>query len=245
MSLLFTSLIRGALLERGLPADAPAPSAALRHRLYLAAISLVPPNASSLRGDDERKHLSDEELLSDFLDGDSGSFALLRDKHLSWMVAWAYRQLPPEEANDAIQETFFDLFRKASELDPTVPLGKHLRGMLRIAVVRARSKIARRREELIEGDVDELHGFVEPDSGPEIAFLKRQAYQEVADALLRTCNLEEQEVVLFTLEEQGDRTIAQALGITENLVRVRRSRALARLRKAFTGTAPPYGDDHH
>lgn len=240
--MLLAHFLRDALLTRSLPATAPAPSAALRQRLYREAVSLVPPSASALRGAAERKVLSDEALLSAYLHGEAGAFELLTERHLGWMVGWARMHLPATEAEDAAQEAFLDLVHKAAKLKTGATLRGFLFGLLRVAVLRARRTLARHRGEPLDDEGAESDALVDPQPNPEVTFLKRRTHQEVAEALSRVCTLQEQEVILFTLEDQDDKTIAEALETSENNIRVTRHRALAKLRKALAEPDPGGGD---
>lgn len=240
--MLLAHFLRDALLAHSLPAAAPDPSAALRQRLYREAVSLVPPSASALRGAAERKVLLDEALLSAYLHGEAGAFESLMDRHLGWMVGWARKHLPDAEAEDAAQEAFLDLVHKAANLKTGATLRGFLFGLLRIAVLRALRTLAHHRGEPLEGEGAESDTWVDPQPNPEVTFLNRHAYQQVAEALSNVCNLREQEVILFTLEGQDDKTTAEALETSENNIRVTRHRALNKLRQALTGPDPGGGD---
>jgi RNA polymerase sigma factor (sigma-70 family) len=240
--MLLAHILRDALLERSLPAAAPSPSAALRQRLYLKAVSLAPPSATALRGAAERKALSDEALLSAYLHGEAGAFEVLMDRHLGWMVGWARKHLPDAEAEDAAQEAFLDLAKRATSLQTGATLRGFLFGLLRIAVLRALRTLARHRGEPLEDEGAASDRLVDPQPSPEVTFLARRAYREVAEALSNVCTLREQEVILFTLEGQDDKTLAEALEISENNIRVTRYRALARLRKALADPDSGGGD---
>jgi RNA polymerase sigma factor (sigma-70 family) len=113
----------------------------------------------------------------------------------------------------------------------------YLFGFLRIAVLRALRSLSRRRGEPLEDE--RLDTLTDASPSPEAALLTQRSHAELAEALERSCNLREQEVILFTLEEQDDRTIASALDITENYVRVLRHRALAKLCEALAPSPAP------
>ena len=242
--MILTHFIRDALLERSLPADAPAPSAALHQRLYRAAITLVPPSSTYVRGPEERKGLSDEALLAAYLQGEAGAFKDLMERHLRWMVAWASKHLPAAEAEDAAQEAFIALVHKATHLRPGSSLRGFLFGLLRIAVLRAQRTLSRHRGEPPDGEEGKNDEPVDPQPDPEAIFLKRHTYTVVAEALSRVCTLREQEVVLFYMEDQKDMTTAEALGLSDNNVRVIRHRAVGKLRKALAAPAPEGADGH-
>jgi RNA polymerase sigma factor (sigma-70 family) len=227
----FTLLVRDALLQRSLP---PAPEAAantLRQRIYRAAVALVPPSPTALRSTGTPARRADDALLADFLRGDTSALEALMALHLPWMQAWALKHLPPHEVEDAVQEAFMGLLQKAPSLQLQAPLSGYLFGFLRIAVLRALRSLSRRRGEPLEDAA--LNTLADAGPSPEAALLTQRSHAELAEALERSCTLREQELILFTLEGQDDRTIASALDITENHVRVLRHRALLKLRQAL------------
>jgi RNA polymerase sigma factor (sigma-70 family) len=235
--MLLTNLIRDALLEHSLPADAPSPSAALYESLYQKALSLVPPSATAHRGPEKFRNQSDEERLSAYLQGEPGAFEALMESHLGWMVAWARRRLPESEAEDAVQEAFIALVHKADEL--TLETGTSLRGflfgLLRIAVLRSRRTLTRHQGEPLEDGEGEGDAPVAPEPSPEDELFKKHSIQQLKAALTRVCSDEEQEVILLHHEGMDDKTIAETLRITStNHVRVKRYRAMARLREELT-----------
>lgn len=225
------ALLREALLARSISAPLP-PAAALQHRVYRAAISIVPPTATPLRAAGSPRMESDEVLLANFVHGDAGAFETLMQRHLGWMVAWAGQHLPGPDAEEAAQDAFIALVRKAAGLHLQGALRGYLFGLLRIQVLRARRSLQRRRGEPL--DEDEAGADV-PSSEPSPAMqvLARRAHDELAEAMLRVCTLREQEVLLFDLEDADDKIIAAALDMTEGNVRVVRHRAITKLRKAL------------
>lgn len=240
-SMSIAALIREALLTRSVPATLP-PPVALQHRLYRAAISIVPPTATRLRAIGAQRMESDEALLAAFASGDAGAFETLMQRHLGWMVAWACKHLPGPDAEDAAQEAFIALVRKAAGLHLDSALRGYLFGLLRIQVLRARRSLQRRRGEAL--DDDEAGAEVPSDEpSPAMKVLARRAHDEVAEAMLRVCTLREQEVLLFDLEDTDDKVIAAALEMTEGNVRVVRHRAMTKLRKALAGPTPEDGHE--
>ena len=237
--MILVSLVSDALLRRSLPDAATPPTAILRQRLYRAAVSLVPPTVSTPRGVAELRTRSDEALLAAYLGGDASAFEVLMERHLGWMQVWARQHLPPAEADDATQEAFIALLRKAANLQLHGALRGYLFGLLRIEVLRARRFLDRRRGEPLDDEKGDGGVLVDAGPDPEVALLARRTHEEVADALHRACNLREQEVILFTLEGTDDRTIAVALEISEVNVRVLRHRALGKLRQALGVSASP------
>jgi RNA polymerase sigma-70 factor (ECF subfamily) len=158
-------------------------------------------------------------------------------RHLSWMRGWALKHLPPAEADDAVQEAFIALLQKAPALPAHASFRGLLFGFLRICVLRARRSLSRRRGAPL--DDEPLNTLADTRADPEVALLTRHSHAELAQALESCCSLTEQEVLLFTLEGQDDRTIASALELTANHVRVLRHRAMTKLRQALTPAPEP------
>jgi RNA polymerase sigma-70 factor (ECF subfamily) len=235
--LAFTLLVRDVLLQRSLPPAMRAAANTLRQRIYRAAVALVPPSSTALRSIGAPARRADGALLADFLRGNASAIEELMARHLPWMQDWARKHLPPHEVEDAVQEAFIGLIQKAPTLQLQAPLRGYLFGFLRIAVLRALRSLSRRRGEPLEDAA--LDTLTNANPSPEAALLTQRSHAEFAEALERSCNLREQEVILFTLEGQDDRTIASALDITENYVRVLRHRALAKLREALAPSPAP------
>jgi RNA polymerase sigma factor (sigma-70 family) len=236
------ALIRESLLARSVSNSVP-PPVALQHRLYRAAIAIVPPATTTLRAIGSQGDESDEALLAAFVSKDAGAFEALMKRHLGWMVAWASEHLPVSDAEDAAQQAFLALVRKAAGLRLDGTLRGYLFGLLRIELLRAQRSLHRRRGEPLDDEVGEVPSS-EP--SPAMKVLARGAHDEVASAMLRVCTLREQEVLLFDLEDADDKDIAAALDMTEVNVRVVRHRAITKLRKALAGPAdgPTPGDGH-
>ncbi len=240
----FTLLVRETLLQRSLPPMPEAAANPLRQRIYRAAVALVPPSPTALRSSGAPARRGDDALLADFLRGDASALEGLMARHLPWMQDWARKHLPPHEVEDAVQEAFLGLLQKAPTLPPQAALSGYLFGFLRIAVLRALRALARRRGEPLEDTL--LDTPADASLSPEAALLTQRSHAELAEALERSCTLREQELILFTLEGQDDRTIASALDLTENHVRVLRHRALLKLRQALApSAAPPHPGASH
>jgi len=237
------TLIRESLLALSV-STALSPPVTLQHRLYRAAIAIVPPTATTLRAIGLQRMESDEALLAAFVSGDAGAFEALMKRHLGWMLAWASQHLPVSDAEDVAQEAFLALVRKAAGLRLDGALRGYLFGLLRIEVLRARRSLHRRRGEPF--DDDEVGEIPSSEPSPEMNILARRDQDEVAEAMHRICKLQEQEVLLFTLEGADDKVIAAALDMTEVNVRVVRHRAITKLRKALADPADgsTLEDDH-
>lgn len=233
------ALLREALLSRSGATSLLVLSLALEQRLYRAATSIIPPSGTAQRGISSSSAASDETLLATFVRGDAGAFEILMRRHLGWMVAWARRQLPPSDAEDAAQEAFLVLVRKASDLHLTTALRGFLFGLLRIEVLRASRTLHRHQGEPL--DDNEVGSVQVPseDPSPAMQLLAQRSHDELAEAMLRVCSLREQEVLLFDLEGASDKVIAVTLDLKEGNVRVVRHRALAKLRAALSESPKP------
>lgn len=231
--------LREALLSRSEATSPPLRLPALEQRLYRAATAIFPPTGTALKSLGAPSAASDETLLASFVRGDAGAFEVLMRRHLGQMVVWARLHLPPAEAEDAAQEAFLALVRKAPELRLTTALHAFLFGLLRIEVLRASRTLWRHQGEPLEDDELGAAQLPSDDPSPAMQVLAQRSHDEVVEAMLRVCSLREQEVLLFDLEEATDKTIAAALDLSEGNVRVVRHRAITKLRAALLEAPKP------
>jgi RNA polymerase sigma-70 factor, ECF subfamily len=233
------ALIREALLARSAAPSRPTQVLALEQRLYRAATAIIPPNETAQRGISAPVTASDEALLAAFARGDASAFEILARRHLGWMVAWAQQHLPHPEAEDAAQEAFLALVRKAAGLRLTSTLRGFLFGLLRIEVLRAKRTRHRHHAKPLDDDATGATQVPSADPSPAMEVLAQRSHGELAAAMLRVCTLREQEVLLFDLEGATDKDIAAALELSEGNVRVVRHRAITKLRAAFSESPKP------
>lgn len=232
-----TLLVRESLLQDILAQDLLAPDDALSQRLYREAVRLVPPSSTAQRSASKYKNTSDGATLGAFLQGDASAFEALMLRHLPWMQAWARKHLPADDADDAAQEAFITLLKKAPSVhfEPHASLRGYLFGLLRISVLRSLRSQARRRNEPLEDELLDMPDDTTP--SPEDALFSQYSVGEISKALESSCNLREQEVILLTSQGEDDTYIAAALETSVQNVRTMRHRARSKLRDALASSA--------
>lgn len=221
--------IRDAVFERAAAAVGAAPRAeGVRDRLYRALRTEGwAPKTRQWRGS-ALVVPSDHELLTAFVDGEGQAFEQLFTAYSPELLRYAHGLLPAAYADDVVQDAFLVLFRRA---DHVLGTGRPVRGFLRRTVevlARARwRKIGREPTiEEVEFAEDEAVDLFE-------GLVRKQSVERIADALVATCNLDEQDVVVLTLRDQEPAAIAKELGLTANHVRVLKHRAIKKLASAL------------
>jgi RNA polymerase sigma-70 factor (ECF subfamily) len=178
---------------------------------------------------------TDRALLQEWLQGDPDAFEALVRRHGGTLLSYARRSLAEPEAQDAVQEAFIALFRKASDvLAKRLEIRAFLFGATRIEVRNTHRKRLR-----AENILDAYANEPAPDA-PDVLneILQREQNQLVRD-LLHTCNELEQDVVVMTLAGQTNAEIATALEITTNHVGVLKHRAHDKLKRAIAQGREP------
>jgi RNA polymerase sigma-70 factor, ECF subfamily len=141
------------------------------------------------------------------------------------VLAFARSMASPEDADDAVAETYAIAWRRQREIPQGVELG-FLIGVTRRVLANARR--SRRRAGALHALLD-----LEPHvPGPDPA--EHATDREVRDALLALSPLDREAVVLTAWFELSSADAAQALGITPAAFRMRAARARRRLRAALT-----------
>lgn len=172
---------------------------------------------------------TDSELLARMRDGDAEAFDLAFARHGAALLAFAARSLPLHDAEEATQDAWLDLVEKRASLPLAVELRPYLFGFVRIAVLRALAK--RVSLEALPQDL------VDDAASDAILAACRKEDDERLAAALATLDVLEQELILRSLAGETGTVIATALGLTPGNERVRKHRAIRRLRRAL-GSAP-------
>jgi RNA polymerase sigma-70 factor (ECF subfamily) len=225
-------LARAAMLSA--PPD-PTGLPALRARLFarLGASGWAP--AGALRGRPPTSSDSDEALLQALLRGDAAAFDALFDRWAPRLNGYARRSLRPDDADDAVQETFLVLFEKAESILAHVPVNipGYLFSTLRNKV---RHTLVARSREAAAGALDDAVPSI--DEAALNVLLRREDETRLVELLDRVCTPLEQDVLTLDLEGRNGPEIARSLGITPEHVRVLRHRALIKLRAALAPKEP-------
>jgi RNA polymerase sigma-70 factor (ECF subfamily) len=210
--------------------SAPPAPPVLRDALWRALRQAGWAPVPSTRQQPLRPTTSDEALVQAFLAGDASAFEELVARHLGALVGYARRSLPRDQAEDAVQEMFVVLYRKAAKLEPGSNIRAYLFGVLRKEIIRILTH--KSRAELASESV--------PDQADESAsaldrLADDQEARRLAEALEATCNPLEQQVILLARDGAAGPEIARALGLQETHVRVLKHRAVAKLRAHLAG----------
>ncbi len=183
---------------------------------------------------------SDRELLARLAGGDRDALAPLMDRHYRrlYRIALSYLR-NPEDALDAVQETFVKAFQHAVRWDGSSEAGPWL---TRIAVNHSidRYRRARRRTAtftpLTETDHDESKAAEGP--SPEERVAGRELGQRIAGALGALPERQRAVFVLRHYEEMSLEEIAASLGMSLGTVKSSLHRAVYRLRERLQGLRP-------
>lgn len=179
---------------------------------------------------------SDRALLQEWVRGDSDAFEALVRRHGSALLSYARRSLPEAGAQDAVQDAFIALFRKANDIlaKPEQEVRAFLFGATRNEVRNAH------RKQLRAEAVLDVYANEPAADGPNMLdeLVQRERTQLVQD-LLSACTPLEQDVVLMVLDGKTNAEIAEALELKPNHVRVIKHRAHTKLGHAIAQGREP------
>jgi RNA polymerase sigma-70 factor (ECF subfamily) len=210
------------------------------------AISCDPPaTGESFLSTIKQTFRSDEELAQQLRGGDADALAVLFRRHSPLLFQIARRILRNDtEAEDAVQQIFFDVFRSIRQFDQQK--GSFKTWLLMFAYHRSfnsrRSQIANRffDTEPLEEQISGSRSLQDQRSTPETAILVEQVLRSLQPRQRRTIELIYYEGL--TAEEVSTRTGESVRVIRHNLYR-----GLHKLRQALnarTQTLPRKGDEH-
>src|SRR4051812_25180383 len=169
--------------------------------------------------------MKDSELLSRFVqDRDQATFAELVRRHVDLVYAAALRHVSGDRhrAEDVAQEVFIDLARKAPGLVDHPCLAGWLYASTRFTAINTVRREQRRTHREKEADVMPESSNVPEHSWEQIRPLIDDALQELDEE-------DRQSVLLRFFGQQSFVAIGEQLGLSENAVQKRVSRALDRL----------------
>jgi RNA polymerase sigma factor (sigma-70 family) len=182
---------------------------------------------------------SDADLLQRIARGDRDALAPLVERHHRrlYRIALGYLR-DPDEALDAVQETFVKAFQKAGAWDPRAEVGAWL---TRIAVNQSIDRYRRRRRrrateaplEATVGDHDARWAAAEPSA--ERRVLGREVSERIATALKGLPARQRAVFVLRHYNEMPLEEIAGTLGMSLGTVKSSLHRAVQRLRDRLQG----------
>lgn len=181
--------------------------------------------------------MSDEEVLATVLSGNTPAFEVFmrRYSQLLYRVAVSIVR-NGDEAEDIVQDTFVSAFQHLSQYSGRAKFSTWL---TRIAVYKSLHRGSRRLREPAIVD-DEAHGMydllADTAAGPERDLIALQRARCLKKAIASLPHNYRKVVVMRDLQEFDTRTTAQALGITEQNVKVRLHRAHQLLSKNLQHT---------
>jgi RNA polymerase sigma-70 factor (ECF subfamily) len=191
--------------------------------------------AAAHRGDEAPVAIAGE-WLRRAQSGDLSAFDRLMQLHEHTVFQIAVRLLRrPEDAQDAVQETFLRLFRFLDRVDPARPLAPWLYRL----TVNACRDFGRQRA---RGETLALDELPEPvaegaDADPAAALTAAERSRQLGDLLSQLADKERAALVLRDIEGLTTEEVAEALGSTPGTVRSQICRARLKLRELRAGQA--------
>ncbi len=180
----------------------------------------------------------EQELVRKLRAGEPDAFEALVRTQMPRMLAVARRMLPTDEdARDAVQDAFLNAFRSIGRFEGQARLSTWLH---RIVVNAALMKLRTRRrkpEESLEpllpafaADGHHLEKFSQWREDADEAAGREETRETVREAILALPESYREVVMLRDIQEFSTEETAQALGITQNAVKIRLHRARLALR---------------
>jgi RNA polymerase sigma-70 factor (ECF subfamily) len=183
---------------------------------------------------------SDRDLMGRLAAGDREALQPLMERHYTRLYRLALSYLRnPEDALDAVQETFVKAFQNAARWDGTSEAGPWLS---RIAINQSIDRYRRHKRRqatftpLGEGDHDDTMAAPEP--SPERKVLGGEVGRRIGSALRGLPERQRAVFVLRHYEEMSLEEIAESLGMSLGTVKSSLHRAVYRLRERLTGIRP-------
>jgi RNA polymerase sigma-70 factor, ECF subfamily len=205
--------------------------------MIMASLKSVVRSAVPM-GSLERDLESDASLLSRLRSGEPQAFEMLVRTHTPRLLAVARRLLRNEEdAKDAVQEAFLNAFRSLGSFEGASRVSTWLhRIAVNVALMKLRSQ-HRKPEDSIEGLLpafleDGHHALHPPEwrDGADVLLERREDREFIRACIDELPESYRTVLILRDVEELDPEETARALGVTENVVKVRLHRARQALR---------------
>jgi RNA polymerase sigma-70 factor, ECF subfamily len=205
--------------------------------MIMASLKSVVRSAVPM-GSLERDLESDASLLSRLRSGEPQAFEMLVRTHTPRLLAVARRLLRNEEdAKDAVQEAFLNAFRSLGSFEGASRVSTWLhRIAVNVALMKLRSQ-RRKPEDSIEGLLpafleDGHHALHPPEwrDGADVLLERREDREFIRACINELPESHRTVLILRDVEELDPEETARALGVTENVVKVRLHRARQALR---------------
>src|SRR3954468_4321665 len=175
---------------------------------------------------------SDERLIDLTRAGNARAFEAIVHRYRGPLLRYCARILPPERAEDAVQQTFLSAFNAIADGDRELKLRPWLYRIARNASLNLLRQNGWNHEQLDE----QFDGVLRPDQAVE----GRERIQALVASVKRLPERQRDAIVLRELEGRSYEEIAVALGVTDGAVRQLLNRARTTLRAGATALTP-YG----
>ena len=175
--------------------------------------------------------VSDEQLVSRTLRGDSHAFSALVDRHRGRVLNLAYRMLGNRErAEDAAQEAFV---RAYSRLDSYRPGGRFISWLLSITAHLCIDELRRRpfAADSLEDIETETHTVAAAEDDPAGDYEREEHRRATHAALGRLSDEQRLAMVLVHLQDMTYEQAAEVMGIPAGTVKSHAHRGRARLKQ--------------
>lgn len=178
--------------------------------------------------------LSDESLVTLVADGEIRAFSILYDRYSGRIHAWAAQVLGSDQAEDAIQEIFLLVWRRAGQYDPS--RGSFRAWFMAVArheILRELRKTSAQGRVTAADEIDRLFERLgEPGLDPADQAADRSLLPEVSAALSAMPPEQRRALILAYFAGLSQSEIAAQLGIPLGTVKKRIRLGLAKLRSS-------------
>jgi len=171
---------------------------------------------------------------------DVAAHRVLFDRYYRRVFGMVRRRLGDDSlAEEVVADVFFEIWRAADAFRGESQVSTWIFGIAHFKTLTAiRHRASKRISKVVPTNVETLHQFAE-EGDPGESHEARQALREALEAIERLPDAQKQVLELSVLEGWSYTEIAEHLGVSENTVKTRVSRARARLRStassAFSG----------
>jgi RNA polymerase sigma-70 factor (ECF subfamily) len=187
----------------------------------------------------QEEAVSDRDLIARLAQGDREALAPLVERHYQrlYRIALSYLR-NPDDALDAVQETFVKTFQNASRWDGSVEAGPWLS---RVAINQSidRWRRNRRRQATFSPLVEGAGETPSPEVPPDRRVLGRELRDQLGVALDTLPERQRAVVILRHYHDMSLGEIGETLGVSLGTVKSSLHRALGRLRTGLQGVLEP------
>ncbi len=178
---------------------------------------------------------SEQEFVQRLKTGDPSAYEELIEKYADMVYRVAYRILQdPDDAEDAMQETFLTVYRRIHSFRGDAKLSTWLyRLATNTALDMIRARQRKRSKDVVWDETEEEGGPI-PDTFtplPEELLLQQEVAELIEEAISQLSPKLRTAFVLYELEGLPMKEVADVLGISESAAKVRVHRARAQLQR--------------